>query len=132
MNEFVQSFISFLRNILGIQTSDYQIREMIDSHPTEDIVEYTVYPKIDSPIFSSADNGVRDMRHKEREITLNRKMILFIRLLIRGILTRLFICMIDATVQIDDDIIPLIFIALLVNVVLFLLLETLVNYLKQA
>lgn len=40
MNEFVQSFISFLRNILGIQTSNYQIREMIDSHPTEDIVEY--------------------------------------------------------------------------------------------
>lgn len=59
-------------------------------------------------------------------------MILFIRLLIHGIVTRLFIRMIDATVQIDDDIILLIFIALLVNVVLFLLLETLVNYLKQA
>ena len=59
-------------------------------------------------------------------------MILFIRLLIHGIVTCLFIRMIDATVQIDDDIIPLIFIALLVNVVLFLLLETLVNYLKQA
>lgn len=59
-------------------------------------------------------------------------MILFIRLLIHGIVTRLFIRMIDATVQIDDDIILLIFIALLVNVVLFLLLETLVNYLKKS
>lgn len=51
-------------------------------------------------------------------------MILFIRLLIHGIVTRLFIRMIDATVQIDDDIIPLIFIALLVNVVLFFIGNT--------
>lgn len=51
-------------------------------------------------------------------------MILFIRLLIHGIVTRLFIRMIDATVQIDDDIILLIFIALLVNVVLFFIGNT--------